>query len=99
DELERALALRLHGQLRQDAGPMGDAVPTLLEAARQLEPLDTALARGAYLDAVFTATRAARLGDGTRGPAETARSAPPPARTPATSDLLLNGLARRFTDS
>ncbi|HEU5211170.1 MAG TPA: AAA family ATPase [Gaiellaceae bacterium] len=98
DELERALALRLHGQLRQDAGPMGDAVPTLLEAARQLEPLDIALARDAYLDAIFTANSAARLGDGTRGPADAARSAPPPVGTPDASDLLLDGLAVLFTE-
>ncbi len=98
DDLERALALRLHGQLGQDVGAIGGAVSVLLEAARRLEPLDVLLARETYLEAMFTATNAARLGDGPYAPAQAARAAPPASGAPDAGDLLLDGLAVLFTD-
>jgi DNA-binding CsgD family transcriptional regulator len=94
DELQRARADRLRGQLAFSSSRGSDAPPLLLKAARQFEPLDSRLARETYLDALAAATFAGRLalGGGMREIAEAARAAPPPrpARGP---DLLLDGLA------
>ena len=89
---------RLHGQIALDARRGGDAVPLLIEAARQLEPLDPALARETYLEALRAASIAGRLGVGARAAAEAARRAPSPQGPPRAVDLLLEGLAVRFTD-
>jgi tetratricopeptide (TPR) repeat protein len=77
-----------------------EAVPLLLSAARQLEPLDARLARETYLDALMAAMFAGALanhGDLWKA-AEAARAAPPPSWPPSAPDLLLDGLATRFTD-
>jgi ATP/maltotriose-dependent transcriptional regulator MalT len=78
--------------------PSDAAVDELVEAARQLEPLDIALAREAYLDVMFAAARRGRLGGGVLGAARAARAAPPSPEPPDTSDLLVDGLAVFFTD-
>jgi DNA-binding CsgD family transcriptional regulator len=72
----------------------------LLEAARRLEPLDAGLARETHLDALGVAIFAGRLGEGpgVTEIAEAARAAPPGPQPPRTIDLLLDGVASRFTD-
>jgi DNA-binding CsgD family transcriptional regulator len=77
-----------------------EAPPLLLIAAKQLEPLDVRLARETYLDALLAAMFAGGLAaDGSvRAAAEAARAAPAPAGPPRAPDLLLDGLAIRFTD-
>src|SRR5262249_42640348 len=76
-----------------------DAHPLLLNAAGQLAPLDVRLARETYLEALSAAMFAgASAGDGVRQTAEAARAAPRSAQAPAAADLLLEGLAVRFTD-
>jgi DNA-binding NarL/FixJ family response regulator len=98
DDLDRAMLHRLHGQIALDLRRGGDAVPLLLDAARRLESLDPGLARETYLEALRAASIAGRLGSGTQAVAQAARSAPArPGETRAT-DLLLDGLAVRFTD-
>jgi DNA-binding CsgD family transcriptional regulator len=94
DELQRARADLLRGQIAFSSGRGSDAPPLLLKAARQFEPLDPRLARETYLDALAAATFAGRLalGGGMREVAEAARMAPPP-RPARGSDLLLDGLA------
>jgi DNA-binding CsgD family transcriptional regulator/tetratricopeptide (TPR) repeat protein len=97
-DFDRAMLQRLHGQIALDLRRGGDAVPLLLDAARQLEPLDPALARETYLEALRAASIAGRLGGGVLEAAEAARRAPSPEGMPRAADLLLEGLAVRFTD-
>ena len=71
-----------------------------MKAAKQLEPLDAALARQTYLDAWIAAMFAGRFagaGD-LHEVSRAARSAPPPAGAPRPSDLLLDGLAVLVTE-
>jgi DNA-binding CsgD family transcriptional regulator len=100
DQLERAMAELLRAQIAFAVNRSGDVAPLLLKAARQLEPLDVPLARDTYLEALLAARFAGSpAGDGSvRKVAEAARTAPPPAQPPRASDLLLDGLAIRFTD-
>jgi DNA-binding CsgD family transcriptional regulator len=98
DDFDRAMLQRLRGQIALDTRRGGDAVPLLADAAGQLEPLDPALARETYLEAMRAASIAGRLGGGARAAAEAARRAPPPQGVPRAIDLLLEGLAVRFTD-
>jgi DNA-binding CsgD family transcriptional regulator len=97
-DFDRAMLQRLHGQIALDLRRGGDAVPLLVDAARQLEPLDPARARETYLEALRAASVTGRLGDGARAAAEATRQAPPPPGVPRAIDLLLEGLAVRFTD-
>ena len=98
DELDRATLQRLHGQIALDLRRGGDAVPLLLDAARRLESLDPGLARETYLEALRAASIAGRLGSGMAAAAQAARNAPPAPGEPRATDLLLDGLAVRFTD-
>jgi DNA-binding CsgD family transcriptional regulator/tetratricopeptide (TPR) repeat protein len=72
----------------------------LLRAAAEIEPLDAWLARDTYLDAIDAARFAAHLTDGAglREIAEAARAATTSAEPSRPSDLLLDGLAVRYTD-
>ncbi|HJY56585.1 MAG TPA: LuxR family transcriptional regulator [Streptosporangiaceae bacterium] len=99
DELQRALADLLRGQIAFASSRGSDAPPLLLKAARQFEPLDPRLARETYLDALVAAIFAGRLalGGGMQEVAEAARAAPPPAGPPRGPDLLLDGLALLVT--
>jgi DNA-binding CsgD family transcriptional regulator len=95
DQVRRAQADLLRGQIAFSSSRGSDAPPLLLKAARQFEPLDSQLARETYLDALVAAQFAGRLalGGGMREVAEAARAAPPPPGPTRGSDLLLDGLA------
>jgi DNA-binding CsgD family transcriptional regulator len=95
DQLENALAERLRGQIALDLRSGGEAVPFLLGAARQLESRNPALARRTYLDALYAASFVSEEMLALAG--EAARKAPPPEDAPSAEDLLLAGLAIRFT--
>jgi DNA-binding CsgD family transcriptional regulator len=98
--LERARLARLRAQIAFALRRGSNAPPLLLGAAEQLEPLDAGLAREAYLDALGAAIFAGRL-NGHVGPqdvAAAARSGPPGREPPRSTDLLLDGLATRYTD-
>jgi DNA-binding CsgD family transcriptional regulator len=96
-DFDRALLQRLNGQIALDTRRGGAAVTLLLEAAGQLEPLDPALARETYLEALRAASIAGRFGGDARAAAEAASRAPSPQGVPRAIDLLLEGLALRFT--
>jgi DNA-binding CsgD family transcriptional regulator len=89
---------RLHGQIALDLRRGEDAVPLLLDAAKRLESLDPGLAREIGLEALRAASIAGRLGTSMPAAAKAARNAPPPPGAPRAVDLLLDGLAVRFTD-
>jgi DNA-binding CsgD family transcriptional regulator len=99
DERRSALAQHLQGQIALDLRRGGEAVPFLLDAAGRLESVDAALARDAYLDALRAGSIAGRFGEEMlRRAAEAARDAPLPSGAPRGVDLLVDGLAVRFTD-
>jgi DNA-binding CsgD family transcriptional regulator len=100
DELQRARLERLRAEIAFARTRGGDAPALLLDAARRLEPLDAALARETHLEAMAAAMFAGRLGDkpGVRETAEAAKAAPASQRPARAIDLLLDGLATRFTE-
>ncbi len=99
DDLQHARLERLRAQTEFVRTRGRSAPPLLLDAAKRLVPLDAALARRTYLDALEAAIYAGRLGHGggARQAAEAACSAPAAPQPPNASDLLLDGLATRFT--
>ena len=95
DEHERARAQLLHAQITFATTRGRDAPPLLLEAARQLEPLEPRLARETYLEAFAAALSADRLvreGDAREVAAAVLAADWKPATRAC--DLLLDGLAR-----
>lgn len=98
DELDAAMLQRLRGQIALDLSRGGEAAPLLLDAAKRLESLDAALARETHLEALWAASVAGRLGGGVLNAAEAARAAPPAPEPPRATDLLVDGLAARFTE-
>ena len=64
DDLQRARVERLIAQIAFARRRGRDAPPLLLEAARRLEPVDAAMARETYLEAMASAMFAGRLGTG-----------------------------------
>jgi DNA-binding CsgD family transcriptional regulator len=100
DELQQARAGLLRGQLAFASSAGSDALALLMEAARQLEPLDATLARQTYLDAWGAALFAGEFAGAfsLHEVARAARSAPPPAAAPRPPDLLLDGLAVLVTE-
>jgi DNA-binding CsgD family transcriptional regulator len=100
NELQHGRLERLRAQLAFALRRGSDAPPLLLSAAQRLEPLDAMLARETYLEAIAAAIFAGRLssGPGVLEVAEAASAAPPAPEPPRTIDLLLDGLATRFTD-
>jgi DNA-binding CsgD family transcriptional regulator len=98
DPLEVAMAQRLHGRIALHVSGSGEAAPLLFDAAERFDPLDPGLAREAHLEALHAAAVAGRLGMGMRDAATMARTAPPAPRPQRASDVLLDGLAVRFTD-
>ena len=97
DELDDAMAQRLRGQIALDLSRGGEAAPLLLEAAKRLESLDAALARDTHLEALWAASVAGRLGAGVLDAAAAACTAPAAPEPPRATDLLVDGLAVRFT--
>lgn len=100
DLLQRARLVLLKAQIVFVRRRGSDAPPLLLDAARRLDLLDGALARETYLEALGAAIFADRLsaGRGVVEAAEAARSAPAGPDPPRAIDLLLDGVATRFTD-
>src|SRR5262249_58533838 len=100
DELQRARADLLRGQIASASRRGSEAPALLLKAARQFEPLDPRLARDTYLDALAAATFAGRLafGGGIPAVAKAARAAPRSPEPPRPHDLLLDGLALLISD-
>jgi len=100
DELQYARLERLRAEIAFERTRGSNAPALLLGAARRLEPLDAAMARETHLEAITAAMFAGRLG-GTpdvREAAEAAQSAPAAQEPPRAIDLLLDGLATRFTE-
>jgi DNA-binding CsgD family transcriptional regulator len=99
DELQRARAQLLRGQIAFALSHGSDAPPLLLDAARKFEPLDVGMAREAYLEALSAATFVGCLdrGCGLLEVAQAARLAPPSPQ-PHAADLLLDGLALLITE-
>ena len=99
DELQRARLERLRAQIAFASRRGRDAPPLLLEAARRLDPLDAAMARETYLEAIASAMFAGRLGTGPdeREVAEAARASSR-VQAPGAADLLLDALVTRFTE-
>ena len=100
DELQRARIARLRAEIVFARSRGSEAPPLLLDAAKGLEALDAGLARETYLEALGAAVFAGRLGGqcGVREVAEAARVAPPGPEPGRPIDLLLDGMATRFTD-
>jgi DNA-binding CsgD family transcriptional regulator len=100
DELQRARLERLRAEITFARTRGGDAPALLLDAARRLEPLDAAMARETHLEAMAAAMYAGRLGGkpDVREAAEAAQAAPAAQQPPRAIDLLLDGLATRYTE-
>jgi DNA-binding CsgD family transcriptional regulator len=77
-----------------------DAAGLLVHAARRLAPLDAALSRQTYFEAIQAALFAGRLGHegGLRAAGEAALAAPPAPVPPRPVDLLLDGWATRLVE-
>jgi DNA-binding CsgD family transcriptional regulator len=98
DEFDRANLLRLRGQTLLDLRRAGEALPLLIAAAERLGAIDPGSARDTHLETVRAASVAGRLGPGISDAARAARAAPARRGGPRAVDLLLDGLALRFTD-
>jgi DNA-binding CsgD family transcriptional regulator len=99
DELQRARLGRLGAQIAFASRRGRDAPPLLLEAAGRLAPLDAAMARETYLEAIASAMFAGRLGTGPdeREVAVAARASTL-VQAVGASDRLLDALVTRFTE-
>ncbi len=100
DDLRGARVHLLRAQIAFASTRGSDVAPLLLRAAREFEPIDPGLARARYLEAFSAALFAGRLarGRGVIDVAEAVRAGPPPAQALRPRDLLLHGLAVRFTE-
>jgi DNA-binding CsgD family transcriptional regulator len=97
-ERDGAILQRLRGRIALHLSRSGEASMLLLDAARRLESLDPGLARDTHLEALYAATVAGRLGGAMVDSATAARTAPSAPGPPRAADLLVDGLAVRFTD-
>jgi tetratricopeptide (TPR) repeat protein len=97
DALQRARVTLLRAQIAFYVARHDDVPAMLLEAAAALAPLDPALSRETYLQALETAITI--LGDArsVRDVAEAARAAPPPPGPSGPVDLLLDALVAIIT--
>ncbi|WP_327312626.1 ATP-binding protein [Streptomyces sp. NBC_01235] len=101
DELQRARASLLRAEIAFTTNRGNLAPPTLLEVARQLEPLDVGLARETHLQALSAAMFAGRLaveGGGLLEVAAAARTAPTTSEAPRAADMLLDALVLLLTE-
>ncbi|WP_223411698.1 ATP-binding protein [Occultella gossypii] len=99
EALPRARLELLRAQIAFHLTRGSDMPGMLLDAAKTLAPLDPPLARETYLHALDAAVHAGHLARGCGLPeaAEAAIDAPPSPTPPRPVDLLLDGLATRFT--
>lgn len=98
DALARARLELLRAQVAFHQRRVREVPAMLLAAAGTLAPLDPALARETYLDAIDAALVTGGTSDGAlRGAAEAARTAPAAPNPPRPEDLLLDGLVTTFT--
>jgi len=100
DALRTAEVEHLRSQIAVRQRRSSDGARLLLSAARSLEPLDAALARETYLEALAAAVWAGDLGlpGGVREAAEAARAAPPAPDPPRVVDVVLDAFALRLTE-
>ena len=100
DPVQRARAQLLRAQIAFTSRRGSDAPPLLLKAARDLEAVDVDLSRATYLEALSAAFFAGRLARGGSAVeiSETSLAGPQAPQPPRPSDLLLDGLAIRFTE-
>jgi len=100
DEGEDARRQLLEAEIAFNSHRGRDAAALLVAAARRLEPLDVALSRAAYLEAIWAACVAMHLASpsGQLDVAAAARAAPPANGPSNPGDLMLEGLATRFVD-
>jgi DNA-binding CsgD family transcriptional regulator len=96
-ERDYGLVQQLRGRIALHLNRSSEAVAVLVDAAKRLESHDPGRARDAHLEALYAASVAGRLGPGMAEAAKAARAAPPPPGPPHAVDLLLDGLAARFT--
>ena len=101
DALQRARLERLRARIAFARRRGSDAPPLLLDAATRLEALDAGLARETHLEALGATIFVGRLNrdTGVREAARAARAAPPGSQPPGPLDLLLDGLATRYTET
>ena len=98
-DFEYAQVDRLRAQIALTVTRGGDTVSLLVKAAARLQSFDVRLTRDTYLDALLAAMFAGHLTPGTvRDTAEAVRFGPKAPEPPTPADLLLDGLAIRFTD-
>jgi DNA-binding CsgD family transcriptional regulator len=90
----------LRGEVAFDQSRAGDSARLLVSAAKRLEPLDPAGARGTHLEALGAAIWAGDLDcpGVIIEAARAARAAPPAADPPRATDLVLDAFATRLTD-
>ena len=99
DALGRARVALLRGQSALAEGFSSDVPPLLLDAARQLEPLDLELARETYGQAFAAAMfGGAESADDLLAAGRAVRALPGPAGRPRAVDALLDGIAILVTD-
>jgi DNA-binding CsgD family transcriptional regulator len=99
DALGRARVALLRGQSALAEGLGSDVPPLLLDAARQLEPLDLELARETYGQAFAAAMfGGADSADDLLAAGRAVRALPGPAGRPRAVDALLDGIALLVTD-
>ena len=102
DDLQQAQIDLMRAQLAYVTQRGNDAPQLLLHAAERLGPVDAALSRSTYLDALSAAIFAGRLATPDNGVLEIARAAAeaplPPGEAPRATDILLDGLAASYND-
>jgi DNA-binding CsgD family transcriptional regulator len=100
DALGTAEVEHLRGQIAFEQRRSRDAARLLLSAARRFEPLNANLAREAHLEALGAAMWVEDLDcpGSVREAAEAVHAAPPGPDPPLAVDVLLEGLAVRFTE-
>jgi DNA-binding CsgD family transcriptional regulator/ferredoxin len=100
DAMRAAQAEHVRGQVAFDRAHGAEAARYLLSAARQLMPLDEELARDTHLEALSAAMWASNPAypESFAAVTDAARACPRDFGPTRATDLLLDGLASRFTD-